>query len=396
MIIRALMIFILTFPFTTVCAFEGAGHHGQETAIKTGSNGSEKPAEKDKPIGDTPAVDLSEMQTLKEVIDAVAGKRIIYIGESHTSAAHHAVQLEVIRSLHREGKPVAIAMEMFQRPFQPVLDAYIGGTIDEREFLKRTEYFKRWVFDFTLYKPILDYARQERIPVIALNARREITEKVSRSGVESLSEEDKKEIPSQMDLSDEAYRNRLKDVFKMHSGSKNFEFFLQSQVLWDETMAESIDRYFSDNPDFRKDGTMIVIAGAGHLTYGSGIPKRAFRRNGLDYTIIVSDTTVDREIADYILFPKALEEPASPKLGVLLKEEGDRVVITGFPPESPSEKAGLAAGDVITALDGDAVEAVEDMRLHLFYRKKGDTVRVRVARKAILFGERELDIYVKL
>ena len=47
-------------------------------------------------------------------------------------------------------------------------------------------------------------------------------------------------------------------------------------------MAESIDRFLKKNPDFR----VLVLAGAGHLQYGSGIPKRVFRHNGLDYAIV--------------------------------------------------------------------------------------------------------------
>ena len=93
-------------------------------------------------------------------------------------------------------------MEMFQRPFQQVLDNYVGGKISERTFLKRSEYFKQWGFDYNLYKPILDFARAERIPVIALNQRREIVDKVAKNGLDSLSEEEKKDIP----LTDELCR----------------------------------------------------------------------------------------------------------------------------------------------------------------------------------------------
>ena len=104
-------------------------------------------------------------------------------------------------------------MEMFQRPFQKALDDYISGAIDERAFLKRSEYFKRWGFDYNLYKPILDFARAEKIPVVALNLRGEITERSRRSGMDSLTAEEKKELPAELDFSDTEYRDRLKQVF---------------------------------------------------------------------------------------------------------------------------------------------------------------------------------------
>ena len=105
--------------------------------------------------------------------------------------------VEVIKGLYRKDPKIAIGMEMFQRPFQPVLDDYINGAIEEREFLKKSEYFQRWNLDYNLYKPILDFARAEKIPVIALNLRREIVEKVSKSGMDALTGDERKEIPAE-------------------------------------------------------------------------------------------------------------------------------------------------------------------------------------------------------
>ncbi len=141
------------------------------------------------------------------------------MGEYHDRFAHHNVQLQVIKSLHQKDPKLAIGMEMFQRPFQKTLDDYLGGAIDEREFLKQSEYFKRWVFDYNLYKPILDYARAEKIPVVALNLTREIVEKVSKSGMDALSDDEKKALPLQMDFSDDDYRGRLKQVFSQHKSA---------------------------------------------------------------------------------------------------------------------------------------------------------------------------------
>ena len=100
--------------------------------------------------------------------------KIIYVGETHDRFSHHVMELEIIKDLHSRGKKIAIGMEMFQRPFQKVVDDYIEGRIDERAFLKGTEYFKRWGFDYNLYRPILLFARAEKIPVVALNQTQEM------------------------------------------------------------------------------------------------------------------------------------------------------------------------------------------------------------------------------
>lgn len=346
-------------------------------------------------LREEPAVlDLTLLKTLSKALDAVSDKRIVYVGEHHDQFSHHNIQVQVIRSLLRKDRNVAVGMEMFQRPFQKTLDEYIAGAIDEREFLERTEYFKRWVFDYNLYKPILDLCRTENIPVVALNIRREITEKVAKEGMDALTDEERKELPARMDLSDDEYRSRLRRIFDRHRGSekRNFDDFLQAQVLWDETMAESIDRYLTDNPDRR----MVVIAGGGHLAYGAGIPKRAFRRNGLSYTIILNDDDADPSVADYIVLPQPLDGMSAPKFMATFKEKDKRLLFVDFVGDSPAKKAGLKADDALLALDGVSVGTVEDIKLALYFKRKGDTILVTVARKRFLIGEKVMTVEVKL
>jgi aminopeptidase N len=340
------------------------------------------------------ALDVSALTSITKVIEGAAGRKIVYVGEYHDRFAHHAVELQVIKTLFRKNASIAIGMEMFQRPFQGALDDYVRGAINEREFLKKSEYFSRWGFDYNLYKPILDFARAEKIPVVALNLRRELADKVAREGVGALTAEEKKEIPLETDFSDSAYRDRLMRVFAEHKGSseRNFEFFYQAQVLWDETMAFSIDEYLKKNPGRQ----MVVLAGSGHLAYGSGIPKRVFRRNGYEHATILNDAAVDREIADYLVFPEALEGVTSPKLMVILKESGGKIVITDLPENSVSSKAGIRTGDRIVSIDGDPVQTMDDVKIALFYKKQEDTVTVGVLRKRFLIGEKELKFAVKL
>ena len=95
---------------------------------------------------------------------------------------------------------------------------------------------------------------------------------------------------------------------------------------------------------------------------------------------------MERDIADYIVFPQPLDGVTAPRLMASLKEKDGRLVIEDFPRDSVSQKAGLKAGDRIIALDGAPVATMEDVKLALFYKKKDDTVRVKVARKRFLLG----------
>jgi hypothetical protein len=292
------------------------------------------------------------------------------------------------------GKKVAIGMEMFQRPFQGALDDYLNGRIDEKAFLKQSEYFQRWRFDYNLYRPILQFAREEKIPVVALNIPREITEKVGKTGLDSLSEEEKKQIPAQMDFSDRAYREKLERVFREHPSfeAKNFDFFLQAQILWDEAMAESVARFLERNPDHQ----MVVLAGSGHLAYGSGIPARAARRNGFDYSILLNDGELEKDIAHFVVNPAPVPPEGTPRLMITLAEGKGPPVIEGFSHGSVSEKAGLQKGDRILSLDQVPVQGAEDLRIELLFKKKGDRARVKILRKSSPGGEREMEFEVVL
>jgi uncharacterized iron-regulated protein len=342
---------------------------------------------------DAAVVDLSDIRTLSDVIESVSDKKIVYVGEVHDVFAHHAVQLDIISGMYRKNNKIAIGMEMFQKPFQKLLDRFIDGKMGEREFLRQSEYFKRWGFDYNLYKPILDFARAECINVIALNLQREIISSVSHNGIDSLSAEEKKEIPTDLDFSDIEYRKRLENIFSMHKDSeeRNFDYFYQSQILWDETMSQSIDNFLSEYPDYQ----IVVVAGQGHLMYGSGIPKRTHRRNSHDYAIVLIDAEVEKDIADYVVFPKHVEGITSPKLMVFLKKMEEGYELSGFPEESVSEKAGLKEGDILLYVDDVKISSIDDIKLHLLYKARGETVKVKVSREE-KGKKKELEFEVEL
>jgi aminopeptidase N len=339
-------------------------------------------------------VEVPEALKLADIIDKVSHKKIVYVGEQHDRYQHHMTEFEVIKTLFKKNHKIAIGMEMFQRPFQKVLDDYVAGRVDERQFLKSSEYFKRWVFDYNLYKDILRFARSEKIPVVALNIRNEIVDKISRGGIDSLTEKEKKELPDTMDMSDEDYRDRLRSVFAGHKGfgERDFNHFFQAQIVWDETMAQSIADYVKRNPDRQ----MVVVAGGGHLMFSSGIPNRVFRRNGLDHSIILNDQSVEPNVADFVLFPGPVEMVSTPQLMVFLNEYHGRLEVAGFPKGSIAEKAGLKKGDIIVSIDGEKIKGIDDLKIFLFYKKQGDTVKITVLRKRFLFGKKELSFDVTL
>ncbi|MFW6296656.1 MAG: ChaN family lipoprotein [Halothece sp.] len=216
----------------------------------------------------------------KEIIQDFSEANVIYLGETHDSLADHSAQLEIIQALYSKNSQIAIAMEMFQRPYQTVLDQYLDNKISEEELRSLTEYDERWGFDWEYYAPILRFAKAHSLPILALNTPSEVTRKVAREGLESLTEDEKRYIPplDEIHTDNEDYREMLREVYSQHAhgNSSGFERFFAAQVLWDETMAEAIAEFHQSNPNYQ----VIVLAGQGHIVYGYGIPNRVKRRVG--------------------------------------------------------------------------------------------------------------------
>ncbi len=328
---------------------------------------------------------------LDRIIGGIAEKPVIFVGERHTDYEDHKVELDVITGMYAKGRKFAVGMEMFQRPFQKAIDDYLSGAIDERHFLKNTQYFKRWVYDYNLYREIIEFAKAKQVPIIALNARREIVDKVAAGGLDALSAEERKEIPLDMDMTDEAYRNRLKEIFERHPSGPSFDNFYQAQILWDETMAHSAAEFLRDKPGFQ----LVVLAGAEHVMYDSGIPQRLHRLAGKEYTTLVNGI-FDRDIGNYVIFPDVVTPPFSAKLGVILQEKEGRVTIRDFSPDSAAEKAGMKKGDAIVLVDDWKVDTADDVRIALYDKKPLEKARVIVSRERFLLGPKEIEFNVPL
>ena len=225
----------------------------------------------------------SNNYTHEEIISKLAQANIVYLGEHHDSAEDHQAQLEIITALYQQNSQIAIAKEMFQRPYQEVLDRYLAGEISETELREQTEYDRRWGFDWEYYAPILRFAKARGIPLLALNTSTEVTRKVASLGLESLTEEERRHIPpaTEIHTDNDNYRQMIRKVYEDHAhgghgNSKSFERFFTAQVLWDETMAEKIAEFYQANADYQ----IVVLAGRNHIIYGYGIPSRVARRLG--------------------------------------------------------------------------------------------------------------------
>ena len=348
----------------------------------------------DKPQG----IPMQARHDFDRIVDDLAPTRVLYIGETHTDYGNHLLQLQLIQALQARGKKLAISLEMFPRSSQQALDSYIRGTIDEREFIKASNYFEVWGFDYRLYRDILAYARAQRIPLVGLNLDKAITRQVFATGsTDGLTPAQQTQMAGTRDLDIPGYQQRLHAVHSRHDASHGggFTGFLQAQAIWDETMAESVIKVLERYPGH----LVIVLAGNGHVVKDNGIPPRVSRRVGgmaQRVVTVAGDTDLSEQQVDYLMFAAAMELTPAGKLGVILKEEGGqekagRVRIDTISPHGLAGQAGLRQGDRILAVDGQPVTTIADIKISLLDKKAGEVVSVHIGR-----GREQLTVPVEL
>jgi uncharacterized iron-regulated protein len=219
--------------------------------------------------------------SVPEMIDEVKSSDFVFVGESHDNPAHHAAQLEIIRSLRESNGKLAIGLEMFIAGSQRELDEWVAGSIPEDRFI--SIFNENWQGGYwPLYRPIFLYARDHRIPLVGLNLDRSIVREVARSGSQSLRSG---KVPGVRDVTCDAsdrYQRYLRDVLRSHGRHAGYHRFCQAQMLWDAAMAWNLIGFAESNPGH----TVVVIAGGGH-SWKHGIPERIARQSTLSYKVIL-------------------------------------------------------------------------------------------------------------
>ncbi len=330
-------------------------------------------------VGDIVASPSGEQIDFDELARRLRPMRAVFVGESHNNDHHHDLQLRVIKAMYAQNPNLMIGMEMFQRPYQEGIDRFLAGETDEATFLKETEYFTRWKWDYRYYRPMLLFAREHGLKVIALNSPKELNRKVSRGGgLKALTAEDYQWVARDIDLNIEAHHEFVMAVFKNHPMGTGFdlEAFYASQCVWEDTMAESTARALDQNPGHR----IVVIVGSGHVRKRFGVPLRAERRGAKPYAIVVGmdlnpahpsepiGELLQEDLGDFLVFTlPAPEKAPSPKLGVMLDQKagGPGILVTAVTAGTIAELAGVEKDDRIIGLSGQPIASLEDLRIAL-------------------------------
>ena len=193
-----------------------------------------------------------QLTTVDKIAAACADANVIFFGEEHNDSAGHYMEASIFKALYGQYRnKLALSMEMFETDCQLVVDEYLAGFISEDRFIKEA---RAWS-NYKDYKPVVEFAKQNKLIVIAANPPRRYVNMVGRKGMQSLdslSKAAKRFLPRlPYDTATGAYREKFMEFMKGGSPGTNNSKIFYSQSLWDAGMANSIYQYWRKHKDVK-------------------------------------------------------------------------------------------------------------------------------------------------
>jgi uncharacterized iron-regulated protein len=344
--------------------------------------------------------------------DELAGADVVVLGEEHESGRTHAAHQELLRELHARRPDLVISMEMFECDVQAALTQYLRHDIDEDEFLARA---RPWPNYKTDYRPVIEFARADKLEVIAANVPRELASKVSKQGVDAV--KGAPYAPRATAAPEDEYWDAFQNAMRedSHGGGLDaaaMKRFYQAQCLKDDAMAESIAEALQARRQEGRKPLIVHFCGKFHSDSRLGTVARLQQRLPDLRIKVLSVVSVKPTLADYVFVvpdeepaPKkpakqdphklAPSEPATapsaeppadpsapPGLGLMPDYgfQGDGMRVEEVREGGAAAKAGIQAGDVIVKLAGEAVDGVQGYADVLQKLHPGQKVEVALKR----------------
>jgi uncharacterized iron-regulated protein len=270
--------------------------------------------------------------TLKDIALSMRSHDVLFFGEEHNDSVTHYLQSGMLEELFAEfGTKTVLSMEMFDRDVQHVMDEYLNNLIREKHFVKDA---RAWS-NYRDYKPMVEFAKSNKLHVICANAPTRYTNMAGRKGQNALMELPSKTkgyfAPLPYDTAAGPYYEKLMGLSHAPApatGSDsltktapppvmmmgNFNMIL-AQSLWDATMAYSIAEHLKQHKDVK----IMQVNGRFHSDEGFAAVTQLKKYRPRVRTLIVSSTSDDKfpeidwsqykHLGDYII----ITDPAVPR-----------------------------------------------------------------------------------
>jgi len=222
-----------------------------------------------------------EAISLEQVADTLKDYDVIFVGELHDHIANHLAEMALLRAIHQRAPQLALSMEQFERDRQAALNDYLASKIGEETLTNGLG----WRNYAEAYRPLVEYAKDHHLPVIAANAPQNIVRCVAREGagfLAALPAGERSLVAAELHMADGPYKQKFLKFMgddPAHGGSQDAgkqarderaEKSFAAQVTRDDTMAESIASFLQAHP-----GTKVMhVTGTFHVEDRLGTVER--------------------------------------------------------------------------------------------------------------------------
>lgn len=235
--------------------------------------------------------------TLEQALDAIAASDAVFVGEIHNDQTAHQIELQLLAGAHtrlagdaqqHSARPLVLSLEMFERDVQLVLDEYLAGLIQERQFLAGSRPWSNYQTD---YRPLVEFARTHNVPVVAANAPERYVNRVGRLGRDALKALTPAALgwlaPLPYGAASPAYATKFQAAMSggmTGQGAHGNPHLLDAQLLRDATMAHAIAGQLKR----QKHALVLHVNGSFHSESHLGTPEQLHTYNSHARILVIT------------------------------------------------------------------------------------------------------------
>lgn len=196
------------------------------------------------------AAQFSDAGSGKELSAAQLAQRlqkydVVFFGEFHDQSEIHQYELELLKAMYKaKGAKLALSMEMFEADNQSKLNNFLADTLSEEDFLAASRHWPNYGTD---YAPLVNFAKEKKMPVIAANVPRFLAAHVAKNNAstEGIAEQYQQWLPQHTYAPEGAYKDKFYAQMSspeapMKMPPQRLAAVYAAQCLKDDKMAESI------------------------------------------------------------------------------------------------------------------------------------------------------------
>ena len=216
-----------------------------------------------KPLVIAPGADV--VASVRLVADRARNAEVVYLGELHDNAQHHAIQTRILEALLADGSRPALAFEMVPETRQAGLEAAVRSDAEPGEVNRQLEWSAQGWPDFVMYWPLFELARKNGLPVIATDLDPAVNRRISRNGLGAAGPDSARLRSAMPDdpARDKEIVHRIRDAHCNQISESRAMRMLESWYARNVVMARRVSDALAQAPQ------VVVIMGRGHASPGA-------------------------------------------------------------------------------------------------------------------------------